>query len=494
MRISRVAVAVLLPFALLGSHVHASGFENSGLGTTARGMGGAFRAIADDWSATYYNPAGLAFIVDNQIGGGLGLIHYRNEITPGYTATDEFGNEYGWGIVNGQTRYNSHRILNNPSAGLVFRLPVAGETVFGLSAYQPFDQSLRWRLFDLGGAQMLAYNSDTTITSKIPGQDHLIDLDVVAFQASAAKTFMEEKLAIGVGLQLLRADLWFTDLAFRNNPRGDANAMVDDRPRDRIPEFTDSQGRGWGLGLRGGIQYKLNEKINLAASLYMPFNITIKGTTRYTFVMPRAQYLWKDVEANSADYLFVAGDVLNQSSDFEVKLKLPPSISCGAAYLVNEKLTVELDAEYTFWSKYDGLEFKFSNFKGTPAFEQAFFQTDLSNPVDWDNAGKISLGARYLLHPKLTLLAGVSADQSPARNSTEFTPQFMDLGTKKSINGGGVFHFNQWDLGVITSYYSYPDINLVGLTDLNDDGTFDNFPGEYKASTYETVLSFGYRF
>jgi hypothetical protein len=70
----------------------------------------------------------------------------------------------------------------------------------------------------------------------------------------------------------------------------------------------------------------------------------------------------------------------------------------------------------------------------------------------------------------------------------------MDLGTKKSFNGGGVLHINQWDIGLVTSYFSYPDINLVGLTDVNDDGLYDNFPGEYKASTYETVLSLGYRF
>jgi long-chain fatty acid transport protein len=487
MRISKVAVAVLLPLALWGGYVHASGFENTGLGTTARGMGGAFRAIADDWSAAYYNPAGLAYIPDNQLGGSLAFIHFRNEITPNYVAIDDYGNEYGWGVINGQNLYNFHRILTNPAAGVVFRLPVAGETVFGLSAYQPFDQSLRWRTFDLAASQMQAYNSEADSSTVVPGHDRLIDLDVVAFQVSAAKTFMEEKLALGVGVQLLRGDLWFTDLVLRTNPRGDDNAQVNDRPRDRIPEYVDSEGRGWGFGVRAGLQYKLNEKMTLAASAYLPFDITMSGTTDYTFIMPRAQNLWLDVEPNSADYMFVSGDILSQSSDFEVKVKLPASLSCGIAYQVNEKLTVEADAEYTLWSKYDGLDFSFSNFQNTPAFEQAFFQSDLANPVDWDNA-------RYLLHPKLTLVAGGSADQSPARNSTEFTPQLMDLGTKKSFNGGAIFHINQWDLGVITSYYSYPDINLVGLTDLDEDGVFDNFPGEYKASTYETVLSFGYRF
>ena len=240
------------------------------------------------------------------------------------------------------------------------------------------------------------------------------------------------------------------------------------------------------------MQYKLNEKVNLAATIYMPFDITLKGTTNYTFIMPLASDIV--VEANSADQLFVSGDIINQASNFESKLKLPASIGIGAAYTASEKLTVEVDAEYTLWSHYDGLAFDFSNFSGTPRFEQAFFQANLASPVEWDNTGKIAVGLRYLLDPKLTLLAGGSVDQSPARNSVVFTPQFMDLGTKKSINAGGVFHINQWDLGIITSYFRYPDINFKGLVDLNGDNTYDNFPGEYKARTYETVLSFGYRF
>ena len=495
MRILTLAVAVVLLLVSWSDSLYASGFENTGLGTTARGMGGAFRAIADDWSAAYYNPAGYAFIVDNQFGGSLGLIHFRNEITPRYVAVDDFGNEYGWGIANGQTIYNFHRVLNNPSAGFVVRLPMmGGETVFGLSAFQPFDQSLRWRTYAPDASFMRAYNEDFGVAFSVPGHDHLIDLDVVAFQATAAREFNEGKLAVGVGLQLLRGDLWYSDLAFRANPRGDDNPMVDDRPRDLIPEFSDNEGRGWGFGLRGGVIWKPTERLNVAGTFHLPFDITIKGETVFTFVMPKAGYLWPSVAPNSADFLFVSGKKLTQTSDFETKLKLPASLALGISYQATEKLTVALDAEYTLWSKYDGLSFSYSNFVATPEFEQEFFQADLANPVEWDNAGKVSLGARYLVHPKLTLLAGASADQSPARSSTDYTPQFMDLGTKKTFNGGGVLHINQWDLGLITSYTDYPDLNLEGLVDSDSNETFDNFPGAYKAATYETVLSLGYRF
>ena len=143
MRIARLATLVFMLLALAAGSLLASGFENTGLGTTARGMGGAFRAVANDWTAAYYNPAGYANIVDNQLGGAVALFNLRNEITPSYAAVDDFGNEYGWGIVNDQTVYNFHRVNNNPSAGLVIPTPYWGETVMGFSIYQPFDQSIR---------------------------------------------------------------------------------------------------------------------------------------------------------------------------------------------------------------------------------------------------------------------------------------------------------------------------------------------------------------
>ena len=41
---------------------HAGGFDTKGLGSRALGMGGAAIGLADDWSAVFWNPAGLAFL------------------------------------------------------------------------------------------------------------------------------------------------------------------------------------------------------------------------------------------------------------------------------------------------------------------------------------------------------------------------------------------------------------------------------------------------
>jgi long-chain fatty acid transport protein len=502
MRNVRLATCILLLLAFSGSSLLASGFESTGLGTTARGMGGAFRAIADDWTAAYYNPAGYAFITGDQLGANLAVFNNRDEITGNYVGRDAYGNTYEWGIVNNQPVYNFHKVLTTPSAGLVTRMPVWGETVFGLSAYQPFDCNIAWRFYDPEATGFRAYNDSSA--ALIPSNNYKSDLDVVAFQLTASRACRNNTMSFGIGLQVLRADLVFNDLTLRSNPR---EYPINQRPRDRVPEFSQNEGMGWGFGLRGGFLWKLNEKCNLGVTASLPFAITVDGFTYQTFIMPLEKNLIDDVNLTAEDLLFVKGGSVNTRSDMTTKLKLPPSMALGLSYKVTEKLTMALDAEYTLWSNYDGLEFTYSNFRSLPQkpenvdgrvvyvnMEEAFFTSNLNNPADWKNAGKVMLGARYQYSPFLTLIGGMSADQSPSRNSIQVTPQFMDTGDKYGFNGGAQFHINQWDLGIITSYFSYDDRIVPDLMDLDGDDKFDNFPGVYKASYYETVLSLGYRF
>ena len=75
----------------------------------------------------------------------------------------------------------------------------------------------------------------------------------------------------------------------------------------------------------------------------------------------------------------------------------------------------------------------------------------------------------------------------------ERTPQFVDTGDRLGLNFGFVTHIDRWDFGFVTSYFDHPDLK-TGLVDVNNDDIADSFPGEYRASTYETVLSFNYRF
>jgi hypothetical protein len=77
---------LILGFGLMGTLAAPVAFgdqfhyNNVLIGTRAVGMGGAFGAVADDASGVYYNPAGLAFALSNDISGSANAF-YQKETT-----------------------------------------------------------------------------------------------------------------------------------------------------------------------------------------------------------------------------------------------------------------------------------------------------------------------------------------------------------------------------------------------------------------------------
>ena len=489
-------VATLLSCLLLFStSLLAGGFENISIGLKATAMGGAYRALAADWTAAYFNPAAYALINDNQLGGNAAFGHYRQTLVPNFRRTS-ITDSFETGFFNDREIFNAHEILSNPSGGIVFRLPVWGETVFGFSIYQPFDYNTTWTLF----RPLPAYN----ITNAIPNDQYGTDLDVVSFQLSAGREFKEEKLYLGLGLQLLRADLVWSELKFRDNPMP---APFDDRPFDMVPQLTHHDGHGWGFGIKGGLLWTPTDKINLGISGNIPFDITIDGdSSNLNFYLPK---VGNDggFQDGTIEILFASGSRINGLADFETELKLPPSFGIGLSYDISSKLTLAVDAQYMLWSQFEGFQFSYSNLgelsrlADTSILIDGTDTTDIrdwvynatSHPVVWENSGRVMLGTRYNPSSLLSLFAGGYADQSPARKTTQFTPNFVDTGDKYNLSGGFMFHINEWDIGLATSYTSYPDLTVTKI-DSDGDGIDDTIPGFYQADYYETVLSFIYRF
>ncbi|MDZ7372744.1 MAG: outer membrane protein transport protein [candidate division KSB1 bacterium] len=105
-----------------------------GIGARALGLGGAYVAAADDYTALYWNPAGLALIRKTECNLGLSHTRHRDEATAfGVSVTDR----------TNQTRLNA--------AGLVLPVPTyRGSLVFAFGYHRPrtFDNSFAFRWFN----------------------------------------------------------------------------------------------------------------------------------------------------------------------------------------------------------------------------------------------------------------------------------------------------------------------------------------------------------
>lgn len=74
---SRSAAAALCACLLLTTAARADNFEEFGFGPRAQAMGGAFTALATDYTATYYNPGGLVFSRHLNLSFGFSFADYH---------------------------------------------------------------------------------------------------------------------------------------------------------------------------------------------------------------------------------------------------------------------------------------------------------------------------------------------------------------------------------------------------------------------------------
>nr|MBN2277834.1 outer membrane protein transport protein [candidate division Zixibacteria bacterium] len=491
MGILRLLTFCLLLLILILPDAFGSGFTFDGLGVKAKGMGGAFRALADDWSAAYYNPAGYNHIADNILAFNTDFLHNRYSMTPSVSWGEE---GYESGFYNEQEIYNKHEILSIPQAGVVFRLPVTSkiaalnEVVCGLAAIQLFDQNQTWELYE----NIPAYASDS---GAYPSKQYYNNLDVVAFQLTMATGFLEdERLSVGIGLQLLRADLNFNSVVLRDNPM---ESPISDRPYDKIPEWYRNDGKGWGFGYRIGLLYRVNEKLDVGLVYNGPASIDITGDTDLKFFFGDNYTLQGNYFDSTEQRYFIDGNVEDVTAEFETTLDLPASIGGGIAFKYNDRLTLTLDGEYTFWSAFEGLDFAFTNYDGLPhsylTHAISLIRTDMTNPVEWDDVARVMVGANYLLKDYVELRGGFAYDQSPT-SSTTATPLFIDLGDKYSYSVGIGFQVDFWHLDFTTVYTHQPDLDVGNISDVDGNGLMDNLSGLYKADNWQTILGISYRF
>lgn len=109
----------LVSFLGYSSHLHADQFHyrNFLIGDRAIGMGGAYTGIADDSSGVYYNPAGTAFALSNDVSGSANAL-YSSKVKYSKTIADKDFTENASGSV--PSFFGGLQKLDNYVQGLVF--------------------------------------------------------------------------------------------------------------------------------------------------------------------------------------------------------------------------------------------------------------------------------------------------------------------------------------------------------------------------------------
>jgi long-chain fatty acid transport protein len=467
------------------------GMGISNVGAKAQSMGGAFRAIADDWSAAYYNPAGLFYTTENRLTFNEVITHYRAKYTPDI----QYG-DYEVGFFDGEIN-NRYKILTNPTLGGYFKLPLFGKDIMaGLAIFQPFDYNNSWQVFH-------PLNNDAAL----PGQQIEHNLDAVAINGVLAIELMENQLSFGISAGVLRTDLTYGSFFLRPNPLSEDSAFhsqVASRPNDLITQWQRSEGDGLSPNLRTGLLFKATPRINLGLTYAMKSTVTVDGESSFFYYMPDipAYHNRTDVKSNhsSINYILSSGARYEAFTSFETEVTLPAQLGGGIAFQVNDKLLVAGDLEYTFWSDFDGyvFDYKFDDSGITLCtLLNVWMVEDMVVPVDWKNTLKGSLGLQYQLSDVIRLRGGYAADQSPF-DQGKLHPAFFDPGLKHVFNVGLGLMFENIILDLATGYTTHTETTESGNYDIaangGPDDITDNMAGTYSGSAFETIVQFSVRF
>jgi len=213
----------------LGTGLYSNGFNLNSNGTKAITMGGAFIGLADDYSAVFWNPAGLTQMKQTTLSlFGTDIIPdagYRFSI-PGAFAID----------AKAETKHYF-------SGSLGFFKPLSENVIVGIYAYVPTGLGVTWdgsELLPLTGGAMYDWKTYVGIVTVSP---------VVAFKLS-------DTFSLGVTLNV---NYGFAEL---NRPG-----------LGQYSEKTD----GIALGTTVGMLFKPSDKFSFGLTYRTPLKVTLKG-------------------------------------------------------------------------------------------------------------------------------------------------------------------------------------------------------------------------
>jgi len=235
------AVLLVVPSLSWGS-----GFSLFEVGNRAMGMAGAFTAVADDPSALFWNPAGMAFQTDQgmQLMVGVTLIQPTQDFT-------------GMSPYPGDGYTVSQKSQTFPPAHFFFGMPVNERLEVSFSLTSPFGLGTWWEDDYLGRFQS-------------------IKADLMVFDLGLSMAYkMSESFAFGIGIDYMYTTIELSRHVGVINP-------YDQRLTDVASAELKSEGMNAAWAWNAGLLWKLGNGFQLGAVYRSDFTVTGDGNANFT--------------------------------------------------------------------------------------------------------------------------------------------------------------------------------------------------------------------
>jgi long-chain fatty acid transport protein len=448
----KLTLLTLIILVFCAGTLFAGGFALSGIGSKAISLGGAFRGMADDGTAMYWNPAGLGFAERSYITlAGAGIMpastFQSRDILPGISDEEFEADKKLWMFPNLYAVKGGDCKLK-----------------FGLGAYVPYGLGATWDIYDYYSIPGMNFNVVTpdgpvstalVLPTGFPEKEMMSSIGIVDVHPTVAYK-LNDNWSIGAGLSvyygMIEIDKVKPHAAF-----GWA-----------LPTTMEMEGTGMGFGGNLGLLYKVSEYAQLGLSGKLPAKINMDGEAKVRVWMSNyASYMNALANAYPNSHLYAMAMVLGDTTDISATLNLPADIGWGINLKPKPNWSINADFSYTFWSVLDKvvIEMDPPAVVGTSTIEESEMNTV------WKDAFRVSLGTQYSL-PKVDLRGGFFFDQSPIPYCS-LSPTWPDTNDKYSGNFGVGFHLGKWLLDLNYEHIFFTERVITTQTEDNMFGTYN---------------------
>jgi long-chain fatty acid transport protein len=397
------------------------------------GMGFAFTAQADDPSAIYYNPAGLTQLKGNNIMVGATYLGLDGGEFTGTTP-----------LTGGATASESQKTLDFiiPNAYYT-RTTSDGYIAYGVGIFSPFG---------------LGQEYENKNTSIFRNQITLIDLQTVVVNPTIAFK-INEYLSVGAGI-----DYMWGKAKLEKTPVGPG--ALGNLYNSTLESDWGLDGDAWGYNF--GLLLKPTENFRIGANYRSPFTLKIKDA---------------DVTISNTNPLYGVVPTLGatpSSTKGGATVAMPATFALGAAYTMG-KLTVEADADWTFWSSFTSLPITLQD-------QRPPILVSTNAQKNWQDVCAIRLGAQYRVTDPLSLRAGFVYDPTPVPAET-MGPELPDADKLDYMVGAG-YKIGAWTIDVAGMYVDKKDRTVNN----QNNATLTGFNGTWTGDSWLAGLDISYNF
>ena len=397
---------------IVATGAFAAGFSIFEQGAKASGMAGAFAATADDPSAIFYNPAGIAQQRQLSVLSGATFINFTNEFK-GDPNSDYTGGAEG--------KYNRHTFVPPNMYAIV---PVGENLTVGVGVFAMFGLRTDWA--DPWVGRFISRDADLKTTSVNP---------VVAWQTSNGR------FAVGGGLEYRRARVILSANSEFLNP---FTGRIDDVANTRlVSDYGDDM--GWNFG----VLIKPTDTFRIGASYRSKMEIELEGDAEITQISTGIPQLDAAIGAQ-----------LPPDQGIRADFPFPAVLAVGIAFSPNPDWDIELDVTHMTWSEFEALTVEFET---TP-------QHGFTREQNWEDSSAARLGLNHNATEDWDVRLGILYDQNP-QPVEAVSPLLPDADRIGATFGVG-WHRGPWIADMAAFVLHFKDRSTEGKNPEGFDGVY----------------------